>query len=199
MKPIFRALACASLALLPACDETDAVAVRLRVAPDFSGTLTVSSLSPRGADNPVAVSNSGVAWKSQVELRAAAGDFARLNDLRLSDTEISGGEGENGLCFVRIRLPRGAGVRWASELMPLTPEQRKDAARALDPKNEADGIGETIKLEITLPAKVLGNGLSGRTRGVKLDADNEVATLTVPVTTALSAGDPLVWHLTWQK
>lgn len=199
MSALIRTLACVGLLGLSACDESDAVAVRLRVAPDFSGSLTVSSLSPKEAQAPVALSNSGVSWKSQVELRAAAGDFARLSELKLSDVELSGGEGADGLCFLRLRLPRGENVQWARELVPLDGGQRRDAARALDPKGKADGVGESIKFEITLPGKVLGNGLSGRTRGVKLDSDNEIATLVVPVTTATSAGEPLVWHLTWQK
>jgi len=199
MISLTRVVACASLLFLSACDESDAVSVRLRIAPDFSGSVTVSSLSPKGADALLRISNDGVAWKSQVELRAAAGDFARISALRLSDMEFSGGEAADGLCFLRVRLPRGESARWVNELVPLNAEQRKDAARALDPKGEADGIGETIKLEVTLPAKALGNGLSGRTRGVKLDADNEVVTLTVPVTTATTAGEPLVWHITWQK
>jgi hypothetical protein len=173
--------------------------VRLRVAPDFSGSLTVSSLSPKAAEAPLALSNSGVAWKSQVELRAAAGDFARIADLKLSDVELSGGEGADGLCFLRLRLPRGENVQWARQLVPLDAGQRRDASRALDPKGKADGVGDSIKFEITLPSKVLGNGLSGRSRGVKLDSDNEVATLVVPLSTATSAGEPLLWHLTWQK
>lgn len=199
MKTLARFVLLASLLVLPACDETDAVSVRLRVAPDFSGTLTLSSLRSVAAESQVALPNSGVRWNSQVELRAAAGEFTKLDELKLSDTRVSGGEGPGGLCFVRIELPRGENAQWARELVPLDAAQRKSAARALDPKSESDGVGESIKWEVTLPGKVLGNGLSGRTRGVKLDADNEVATLIVPVTTALSTGEALVWHITWQK
>ena len=33
----------------------------------------------------------------------------------------------------------------------------------------------------------------------RVDAIFNVATLLVPIDVALSAGEPLVWHMTWQR
>jgi len=173
-------------ALLTACDESDAVPVRIQLERPAEGAR--APLETRG-----------VAWKSRVDLRCAAGAFARLSELGLSDATISAGEGEGGLCFLRLSLPRGPDVHWARELVPLDAAERKSASAAFDPTGQATEVGATVKFEITLPANVIGNGVTPRPRGTKFKADGSVATLTVPVETALGPGEPIVWHLTWQK
>ena len=185
--------------LLGACDESDAVAVRIQLRPDFSGTLTASSLvrPPEGAAQPL--ETRGVTWKSRIDLRCATGDFARISDLGLSDATLTAGEGEGGLCFVRLSLPRGPGIHWARELVPLDAAERKTASSAFDPTGQVTEVGATVKFEVTLPSSVIGNGVTPRPRGTKFKGDGNVATLTVPVETALAQGDPIVWHLTWQK
>ncbi len=140
-----------------------------------------------------------MSWKSRVDLRCATGEFARLSELGLSDATVSAGEGEGGLCFLRLSLPRGPEIHWARELVPLDAAERKSAATAFDPSGQATEVGATVKFEITLPTNVIGNGVTPRPRGTKFKADGNVATLTVPVETALSQGEPIVWHLTWQK
>ena len=186
-------------ALLAGCDESDAVALRLRLNRDLSGTLSASALERAGAGTRTPVEASGVAWKSQVSVLCAAGDFARISDVKISDLELSGGESEGGMCFLRLSLPRGAGVRWARELVPLDRAERQAASAALDPEGSLGEVGGTLKFEVRLPSNVLGNGIAGRTRGTKVKAEGALATLVVPVETATSAGDPIVWHLTWQK
>lgn len=184
---------------LPGCDESDAVAVRIHLRPDLSGTLTASSLErpPEGARDPL--ETRGVSWKSRVDLRCATGDFARLSELGLSDATLTAGEGEGGLCFLRLSLPRGPQIHWARELVPLDPAERKSASSAFDPSGQVTEIGSTVKFEVTLPSSVIGNGVTPRPRGTKFKGDGNVATLTVPVETALAQGEPIVWHLTWQK
>ncbi len=185
--------------LCAACDETDVVAVRLHVNRDFSGTLSASALEKAGEATRPPISGAGMNWKSRVNLLCATGEFARLGQLTLSDLSLSAGEGEGGLCFLRVSLPRGTDVHWARELVPLNSTERKDATAAFDPSGAADDVGSTLKFEVTLPADAIGNGVTGRTRGTKVKAEGNVATLVVPVETALSPGDPIVWHLTWQK
>jgi len=190
------------LALLPlllaGCDETDAVALRLQLDTDLSGTLTTSALElppgPGGVGAPA-----GVEWNSSVSVVCNSGRFARLSDVKLFDLSCSGQANAEGLSFAQVTLPRGPDVQWAKALVPLSGEERTKAARALDPTGKSDAVGATIKIEVTLPATVIGNGLKGKTRGVKLSAEDEVATLIVPLETALTAGDPLVWHLTWEQ
>lgn len=186
-------------ALLGACDETDAAAVRLRLARDLSGRISASALQPTAEGVRPPIEAAGVTWTTRVELLCAAGTFQKLSDVVLSDLTLSAGEGDKGICFLMLSLPRGPEVRWARELVPLGPAERKTASEAFDPSGKADAVGETVKFEVTLPSDVVGNGLTGRTRGTKAKSEGEVATLTVPVETALSAGEPIVWHLTWQK
>jgi len=38
-----------------------------------------------------------------------------------------------------------------------------------------------IKIELELPAAVIGNGLTGKTRGTKVSAEGAIATLVVPL------------------
>ena len=185
--------------LLGACDESDAVAVRLHLRPDFSGTLTASALErpTEGAREPL--ETRGVTWQSRVNLHCATGEFARLSELGLSDATLTAGEGEGGLCFLRLSLPRGPQIHWARELVPLDSAERKSASSAFDPSGQVTEVGATVKFEVTLPSTVIGNGVTPRPRGTKFKGDGNVATLTVPVDTALAEGEPIVWHLTWQK
>ena len=193
-------LLCLALsALLTGCDETDAVSVRIHVRPDLSGTLTASALEQPGEGARPPLDTKGLAWNSRVDLRCATGEFARLSELGLSDASLSAGEGEGGLCFLRLSLPRGPEVNWARELVPLDAAQRKAASAAFDPSGEAAEVGSTVKFEITLPSAPIGNGVTPRPRGTKVKADEKVATLVVPLDVALSNGEPIVWHLTWQK
>jgi hypothetical protein len=193
-------LLCLALsALLTGCDETDAVSVRIHVRPDLSGTLTASALEQPSEGARAPLETKGLAWKSRVDLHCATGEFARLSELALSDATLSAGEGEGGLCFLRLSLPRGPEVNWARELVPLDATQRKDASAAFDPTGEAAEVGSTIKFEITLPSSAIGNGITPRPRGAKVKADANVATLLVPLDVAFAQGEPLVWHLTWQK
>lgn len=191
---------CLSLtALLSGCDESDAVAVRIQVRPDFSGKVTTSAVHQPSENARPSLETKGVTWTSRVDLRCATGDFAKLSELGLSDATLTAGEGEGGLCFLRVSLPRGPEVHWARELVPLDAAERKSASAAFDSTGLANEIGSTVKFEITLPSAPIGNGVTPRPRGTKIKADGNVATLIVPVETALASGDALVWHLTWQK
>ena len=193
-------LVCLALSVfLGACDETDAVAVRIQVRPDLSGTISASALERPAEGARAPLETKGVGWKSRVDLRCATGDFTRLAEVGLSDTTLSAGEGDGGLCFLRLSLPRGPEIHWARELVPLDAAERKAAASAFDPSGQSSEVGATVKFEFTLPSNAIGNGVTPRPRGTKVKAEGNVATLVVPLETALTTGDPIVWHLTWQK
>jgi hypothetical protein len=192
-------LAFSALLLLPGCDETDAVAVRLRLQNDLSGTLTTSTLELPAQGGPVVAATQGVEWNARVSVVCNTGTFASLADVKLFDVVTAGGATPGGMSWASVTIPRGANVAWAKALVPLGPEDRAKSARAFDPSGKTSEVGATIKFEVTLPASAIGNGLKGKVRGVKVSAEGEVATLIVPIEVALTEGDPLIWHLTWQS
>jgi hypothetical protein len=81
----------------------------------------------------------------------------------------------------------------------LTEDERKSVSGALDPTGKSEAVGATLKIEIELPSAVVGNGVVGKTRGTKSTSEGALATLIVPIETMLTPGDPITWHLTWQK
>jgi hypothetical protein len=189
----------ALLVVLSACDETDAVAIRIRLRDDFSGQLTTSNVALMPEASPLQQATQGVDWQSRVQVVCSAGHFGALSAVKLADIGLSSGDGGEGLAFLRVSLPRGPDARWHKLCVPLSAEERTNAAAALDPSGKTKNVGSTVKIEIELPSAVVGNGLSGRASGIKVKAENTTATLIVPIDVAQSSGDPLVWHLTWQR
>jgi hypothetical protein len=193
------ALLFASLLALSACDETDAVAVRIRLRDDLSGTVRTSALVLPAAEGTVQSETQGVTWSNRVDVACATGTFASFGDLHVSDLRFEAGGGEAAIGFARITIPRGETARWPKAFVPLSAPERKDAAAALDPSGKSQDVGATIKIEIELPAVVIGNGVTGKTRGTKVENEGTVATLVVPIDSVAAETDPIVWHLTWQK
>ena len=193
------ALLLASLAALPACDETDAVAVRVKLRDDFSGTVRTSGLALPQADGAVEQASEGAVWGSRVEMVCATGTFAEVSKLKVADISFSAGAGGQGIGYAQVSIPRGPDVRWPGAFVPLSEEERKSVAGALDPTGKSEAVGATIKLEFELPSAVVGNGVIGKVRGTKTTAEGPLATIIVPIEAMRAPGDPLVWHLTWQK
>jgi len=189
----------AFLLTLAACDESDVVAVRVRLRDDLSGTLRTSGLVLPGGSGPVEQASEGATWGSRVEMVCASGSFVDLSKLKIADIAFAAGEGGPGIGFVKVVLPRGPDVRWPKSFSALSEEERKSVAGALDPSGKTEAVGSTLKLEIELPSSVIGNGVIGKTRGTKVSAEGSVATLVVPFDTMLTPGDPITWHLTWQR
>jgi hypothetical protein len=184
---------------LAACDETDAVAIRIHLRDDFSGRVTMSNVALMPAESPLQQATQGVEWQSRAAILCSAGKFASLGALKISDIDLTSGDGGGGLAFVRVSLPRGDSAKWYKVLIPLTAEERAGAAASIDPEGKTKNVASSIKLEIELPANVVGNGLTGRVRGIKVKDEGTTATLVVPLDVAQLAGDPIVWHLTWQR
>jgi hypothetical protein len=184
---------------LAACDETDAVAVRVKLRDDLSGTVRTSGLVLPAGDGPVQKLSEGATWGSRVEMVCATGTFVDLSKLRIADIAFGSGEGAQGIGFARVVLPRGPDVRWPKTFVPLTDDERKSVSGAIDPTGKSEAVGATLKIEIELPSAVVGNGVVGKTRGTKVSAEGSLATLIVPLDTMLTPGDPITWHLTWQK
>ena len=198
VRPAFVILLLASLGL-SSCDETDAVALRLRLNRDLSGTIVTSTLAIPTHDGLLVQATQGANWESKVEVACAAGSFENVNQLKLADLDLVAGEAPGGVGYLQLSVPRGEGVRWALAMVPLTADERVVAATALDPSGRVRTVGTTIKFEVELPSAVVSNGLTNRSRGSKSSGEGHIATLLVPLETALTPGEPMVWHLTWQK
>lgn len=188
-----------SLLTLSACDETDAVAVRIRLRDDFSGTVRTSGLVIPAEEGAIQRESQGVTWSNRVDIACANGTFASIESLRIADIEFGAGGADQAIGFARVLLPRGETARWAKTFVPLDANERKEAAGALDPSGRSLEVGATIKIELELPAAVIGNGLTGKTRGTKVSAEGAIATLVVPLDSVAKATEPIVWHLTWQR
>lgn len=184
---------------LSACDENDAVSIKVRLKDDGSGTLTVSGILLPPAPARVELATKGVAYDKRVEMSAATGRFAALTGISVADIEFKSGEGEGGFRYVRVTLPQGASSQWPDAFVPFDERTRLDAAGALDPSGKAKDLGSNLKIELELPAPVVGNGATGKVRGTKVSIEGATATLVVPIQPARGASEPLVWHLTWQK
>ncbi len=184
---------------LGGCDETDLVAIRIRLREDLGGTVTTSALAQPTADGAIQAQSHGAAWESRVDVACAAGRFDKLSDLKLADLSFIAGEAGDGLYFIKVVLPRGENAQWPRALVPLSTEERTRASSAIDPSGKSKSIGSVIKLEIELPRAVVSSGLTGKTRGTKATSEAEVATLVIPLETAMTAGESMTWHLTWQQ
>ena len=185
--------------LLTGCDENDAASIKLRLKDDGAGTLTVSNMSVPGEPTRAEMATTGVAYDKRVELAAATGRFGALSGITVSDITFSAGEGEGGFRFVKITLPQGPNAQWPNTFIPFDERTRIDAAGALDPSGKAKDVGANLKIELELPAPAIGNGLTGKVRGTKASNEGSTATLVVPIQASRAGGEPLVWHLTWQR
>lgn len=197
-KPSCIALILASLCLT-ACDENDAVSIRIRLRDDATGMLTTSGILAPTEATRVETAVTGVTVENRVQVSAASGRFTALNGIKVGDVAFSSGEGGDGLRYVKVLVPQGANAQWPDLFVPLDETARLKAAGALDPTGKSKDVGSALKLEIELPAPVIGNGLTGKVRGTKASSEGNVATLVVPIQAARGAADPLVWHITWQK
>jgi hypothetical protein len=197
MTTLARAAVLALAFLCAACDEEDAVALRLRLEPDLRGTLVASALAEPGAPGEVASAATGVTFEREVVLRGAKGRFASLDGLAVADVTFRAGRGEGGLSWVRVELPTGAGARWPALFVPLDEAERRAAAEAFELTGGARDLGRTFQVSIELPEDVVSNGLKGKLRGTKNASDGRVATLVVPVQAAREGSEPLVWQITW--
>ncbi len=193
-----RFLAVLSLALLAtACDEDDAISIRVRLDKDLGGTLITSALAQPVAPDAVAASASGVTFERQVALRGAKGRFTKFDGLIVGDVRFAAGTTDSGFSYVRVEVPTGPDARWPALFVPLTEVERLSAAEAFELSGDAQDLGRTFQIRIELPGTIVSNGTKGKLRGSKNDSDDNVATLRVPIQAAREGKEPLVWQITW--
>jgi hypothetical protein len=195
---LLRALCVLSLAFLAtACDEDDAVSIRIRLDKDLQGTLITSALAQPGSPDAVESAATGVTFERQVALRGAKGRFTKFDGLGVGDVRFAGGTTDSGFSYVRVEVPTGPDARWPALFVPLNEDERRSAAEAFELSGGAQDLGRTFQIRIELPGAVVSNGTKGKLRGSKNESDGNVATLTIPIQAAREGKEPLVWQITW--
>lgn len=196
-RPLLAAALAACALVLPACDETDAAAVRIRLEPAFSGTVMTSSVVRLTEPGPLERASSGATWETRGALVTARGRFDDLATLKLADLSFEYG-GAGGDPFVKVTLPRGRDARWPAAFTVPQADERDQAARAIDPETDTPTkIGATVKIVLDVPGRVISAGVRGKARGLSSNFEETNATLIVPADLAFTEGEPLVWHVTW--
>jgi len=185
--------------LCAACDESDVVAIRVRLNGDFSGTVATSSVRIPDPAAPMEHVTAGIQWTDRLNMVCARGTFANLSELVVEDITFEVGHAGDRLNYLEVTLPRGPEARWARALVQLSAEERIAAAKTLDPSGRMREVGGTVKIEVELSDRVVGHGITVHARGAKEKAEGAKATLVVPIESSLQAEEPLVWHLTWRR
>ncbi len=184
--------------LLAGCGEEDAASVKIKLNGDLSGTINTSTVSIP-ASSPVEGATKGSTWNNRGQIVMASGTFANISNLQVADItfECKGPEP----IFMRVSLPRGPQAKWPGVLGVTDETARQTAAKALVPESKNSQIGAVTSIRIKLPAgfKVIGSAVSGAGRGLSASMEDDTAIITVPVAAAMTAGEPLVWHITSEK
>lgn len=193
--PFFRALlgAALPLSLLASCGDADVVGAHIDLEADGSGHATIRSLLPSGSPGPAEAAIDGIDFQGRAQLHSSEGPFGDITEVDLGGIRFER-QGANGL---RVRLPVGPEAPWARALAP-SPDAQGATARTFDPEASTRALGATVRFVLEAPDLVISNGCYPRARGVEWDKERDKASLWIPVRTALRAGDPLVWDITWQ-
>ena len=112
MRLLRSTLALALLSLLAACQDSDAAALRIRLATDGSGEVNASAISLPEDPAPVESASSGIEWQDRARVLYCAGRFTDISKLTIEDLRFSASRTSEGLSVLRVTLPRGAGARW---------------------------------------------------------------------------------------
>lgn len=190
-------LACVALTLW-ACDQSDATALKITLKADFSGEVLASSILVKPPEGPVQKAASGATWSTAGAVVVSRGTFADITKLELGGIKFAVG-GPGGDPMLRVTLPRGSDAKWPGLFTDTSKDARRAAAGALEPNAKNPTIGDTVKIEITIPGVVVTAGETSKARGVNSSFEESRATLLIPVEAALAPGDPIVWHVTWRE
>lgn len=188
-----------ALPLLAACSESDAVAIRLTLAADGSGTVAIAGLRIPTDKLPYEDAAKGVAWSDRANLHCGKGTFKSLTGLDLAGIRFALTTTPEGTCVVHATVPCGGGAGWCSAFAPPPAEQRK-ASITLDPTGKVTSAGKTLKLEIEVPGEVAGIGIAPNLRGASTDKFKQRATAMLPIKEILESSDKeLSFDLTFRK
>lgn len=187
-------------ALLAACSGGELVGVHIDLQKDGSGKVTTRALVA-GRAEAAEMRATGVTWNGTATLVSRQGTFAKIHELGL------GGATNQGMRFstpgaddrpsLRVFLQRGPDAGWVTELVPDETE-RKAMAQIYDPTGKTREIGDTLRLEVSLPGDVVTSGVLPAGRGIEASREGRRAVLLIPVRTALTGDGEMVWDISWR-
>lgn len=182
---------------LAGCGEEDATSVRITLNAQGGGTVLTSAIAQPTTPGPLEAASSGATFTHRGAVNVAKGEFADVSGLKIADLTFALDRGSANTLVVT--LPRGSAAQWPALLSIPDGEARKRATAALDSANAASRLGQTAKLEITLPTDVVASGFQGKARGAASSHAENVATLLVPMDVAFESGEPIRWFITWGR
>lgn len=186
------------LLTLAACSGGELVGVHIHLEKDGSGKITTRALvEPKNGDAPE-VRAAGVEWTSRAAVVSRQGKFTRLGDVSLGGNGVRFSAGaDDDRPSLRIYVRRGPDAEWVKNLVP---EQtvRRAMAKVYDPTGKTTEIGDTIRLELSLPSDVVTSGVLPTGRGIEAAREGRRAYLLIPVRAAMLAEDELVWDISWR-
>ncbi len=191
-----------TLALLPvllalvACSGSEIVGLHIALQPDGSASITARALTESPTPSPAEVTSKGALWGKRAALVHSQGTVQKLADLRFGDDSLVI-KPHLDANKVTVRIERGATVGWVTALVP-DKQTRRDLALVYDPLGKTKEIGDTLRIELVLPATVNGSSVLPTARGVEAGREGNRAFLSIPVETAREKGDALSWDITWQ-
>ena len=168
------------------CSESDAVAIRLSLAADGSGTVACAGLRIPTEKAPYEDATKGATWTDRANLYCAKGTFKELASLDLGGIRFALTKTAEGVGLVHAVIPCGKDAAWCGAFAPPPADQRK-ASATLDPTGKVTSAGFTLKLEIEVPGLVTGVGTSPEMRGASSDKFKQRAELVVPIKNALES------------
>lgn len=192
-----RSLLALPLLAFTACSGGELVGVHVTLKTDGTGTVTTRALVEPTAAAAAESRSQAVTWTSRASLLCSQGTFAKIDDLTL---------GNGGIKFVaelgdarpslRVRLQRGPGAEWVTNLVPGD-KARREMAKVYDPTGKTSEIGDTIRVEIAVPGEVFASGVRPTGSGVEAAHEGKRAYLLIPVRTALENGAEFEWSISW--
>jgi hypothetical protein len=197
---------------LMGCEETDVVAIRVKMEDHSRGTIIVNSIAVPDQAGPVEAAASGADWQQRANLVCAAGSFKSIADLKIHGISFAGGTTTENAGFVQVRILTGPEALWPGVMVSGTPEQIEDAAKVVDPAGNLK-LGSTLEIEITLPGNVVAQGTKPQIGKLKSSTDNldrdqepdrakaknRIARLVLPLDFAREHEGGVVWHVIWEK
>ncbi len=187
-----------ALAVLAACSGGEVVGVHLRLDKDGSGLLTTRALVQPREDSSGEVRVSGVTWTGRAALVCRQGRFQRIQDVALAGGGVRfSTPGSDDRPSLRIYLQRGPAAEWVRALVP-DEATRRAMASVYDPTDKTKQIGDTLRIELSLPSDVITSGVLPTGRGVEAAREGRRAYLLLPVRSALEDTEELVWDISWK-
>lgn len=185
-----------ALLALSACSGGELVGVHVLLHKDGAGLVTTRALVTPIPGSSEAQAQ-GVDWQGRAGVACSQGTFRDIELLKL---------GDGGIVFdadladarqnMRVKVKRGPDASWVKALVPDL-EARRKMAKIYDPTGRTHEIGDTLRIEVSVPGEVFASGVRPAGRGVEAASEGKRAYLLIPVRTALEAGEDLEWSFSW--